>query len=477
MEEEFEFESADTDALVQLFEEILRVNGERFFDVEEFLVLADYYMVHQELEKSRIALEMALRQHPHSVDLQTCQARLLTRRGMFAQALELLQSIQLSNPENTEVYIRMAQVYSELQEHDRAIHCYFQALKRADKRDRRYLYLDISDEYQSKGDLDRARYYLRKAILLDPYDDVAFMEYIFLIQLENRYREAVKFAKSLTDRDPYNHVAWFYLGLCYQDLDLPEDAIRCFDFAAVIDDTFAEANLHKAECCMEIGIYEEALKALEDAEPHYELRPRLLYMKGECLEQLQRWDEGLMAYKECAELVPGMPEAWIGMSICLQELGRLREGLVYAEQALVLEPENGHFHLVKAGLLRGLGKFGEAEIAYQDVMVKYPEIVETYLELSELYLGMDDLQLVENILLKGLDVDEKHPEILYRLAATYFYKGKKDLGAFWLNQALDRYFKGFGEIFAFIPDLSDNKYISELIQNHPAYGQDSSLYS
>ncbi len=477
MEEEFDFEEGNIEGLVQQFERTIQQGETKFFDVEEFLSLADHYMMQLSLERAGEVLEMALTQHPGSTELQLRKARLWVRKGLLAQSLGWLQALQATESRNPEIQVLMAEIYSELQEHDRAIQCYHRAIELADAQDKEYLYIDLSGEYQNKGDLDRARFYLRKAITLNPRNDFGYLEYYFLLQMENKVQEGLDFFKGLTDADPYNPVAWHYLGLCYQDQELLEEAIRAFDFVVVIDDQYADAYFQKAECYMDLGFFSQALASLEEAESFYEYKPRLLYMKGECLEQLHQWEAGLQVYQQATRLAPDMTESWIGMSICLQELGRIKEALAYAEHALALEPDNHHYQLVRAAMLRDLGRLGDAETVYQRLLEAEPELIEIYLEMSTLYLKLDDVAQMEASLVKGLTIDEQSPELLYRLAATYFYAGKVAQGTQWLHLALDRQFSGYIELFNFIPELSENTYITDIIQNHPAYGQDSPFYS
>ena len=79
------------DMLADRFEKMISSGGLEYFDSEEFEALIDFYQNNFDNERSRLALEMALQQHPSSLGLRVkfarqllgyvCACRLRERRG------------------------------------------------------------------------------------------------------------------------------------------------------------------------------------------------------------------------------------------------------------------------------------------------------------------------------------------------------------------------------------------------------------
>jgi tetratricopeptide (TPR) repeat protein len=469
-EEDYPFEDGEFEELIKKYETARDDGGSRFFDVEEFLELCEHYAMFGDFVTAFQVIEMAISQHPQSQEILLQKARVSYRSGRYADALKLLERLELSDPKNVEIHLLKAELHSENQDYEKSISHFLKAIEYSEGEEKIYLYIDLASEYQNKGDLDRARFYYRKAILGAPFNDLGYLEYYFLLQMENNMSDGIEFLKKVTDSHPYNAIAWYYLGLCYQEEDLLEDAINSLDFATIIDEEYGDAYIQKAECFMDLEHYRKAIDTLTEAEACFENLPRLHYMKGECYEQLEMWSEGFASYQLATRSFPEMAESWIGMAICLSEMGNSKEALAYTEHALKMEPENPHYQLVRASILRKLGKFGEAESVYRRLCSSHPHLIEIFNEACQLYMQLDDPLSAAELLKEGLAYNPEESELLYLYAGVLLHTGRRQEGINYLILALDLNFSGHKELFTFIPDLVEDSLLQEIIQNHPEYG-------
>jgi len=469
-EEDYPFEDGDFEELIKKYETAREEGSSRFFDVEEFLELCDHYAMFGDFTAAFQVLDTAQSQHPQSQELFLQRARVSYRSGRLLEALKLLERLEVADPKNVEIHLLKAEVYSESQDYDKSISHFLKAIEYSDGEEKIFLYIDLASEYQNKGDLDRARFYYRKAILGAPFNDLGYLEYYFLLQMEDNMADGIEFLHKVTDAHPYNAIAWYYLGLCFQEEGLLEEAIKALDFATIIDEEYGDAYIQKAECYMDMEHYRKALETLTEAEACFENLPRLNYMQGECFEQLEMWSEGFASYQLATRSYPDMAEAWIGMAICLSELGNSREALAYSEHALKIEIENPHYQLVRASILKRLGRYGEAESIYRQLGDKHPHLLELYGEATLLYMQLDDPLTAAELLRNGIDKNPEESELLYLYAGVLLQTGRRQEGINYLIQALDLNFSGHKELFTFIPDLVEDSILQEIIQNHPEYG-------
>ena len=114
MESPFEYNEPDLKALVIRFEQMLKVNGSKFFDVEEFEEIIDFYLENQNVSKARKAIEIAITQHPGSSLFLLKQARFFMLSSKLTRALETLDDLISLDPNNYEAFLTRGSVYLKL---------------------------------------------------------------------------------------------------------------------------------------------------------------------------------------------------------------------------------------------------------------------------------------------------------------------------------------------------------------------------
>jgi len=76
MEEYFDPNSdPETQELIKRFEEMLDTHGHRFFDVDEFEDIVDYYQIRGDLKSAMRALRHGVSQHPENATLMLKKAQ------------------------------------------------------------------------------------------------------------------------------------------------------------------------------------------------------------------------------------------------------------------------------------------------------------------------------------------------------------------------------------------------------------------
>ncbi len=76
------------------------------------------------IEKSRVAVDLAMQQHPYNSGLKLKQARQFATEGQFIQSLELLNTLETAEPNDTDLLMTKGSVYSMMMEFEKAIHEY-----------------------------------------------------------------------------------------------------------------------------------------------------------------------------------------------------------------------------------------------------------------------------------------------------------------------------------------------------------------
>lgn len=160
MEDDFDSYNDETDYTASLdrFEKMLRAGQSYFFDVEEFEVLVDHYLDKSDINKAKQAIDFSLLQHPTASVLKLKKAQFLSAIHKPNKALAILNSLELLEPFNSEIFSIKASIHSQLRQHNKAIENFYKALKLiSNASEKTNLKISIAFEYEN---LNKSNYCL-----------------------------------------------------------------------------------------------------------------------------------------------------------------------------------------------------------------------------------------------------------------------------------------------------------------------------
>lgn len=464
-----DFEDDDINPLLERFREGVRRSESVFFDVEDFEALIQFFLIRNNAENAWKAWHWASEFHGDNAWIPLLKARILMFDGRLAEALTCMEK----EPDDVEmlevIWHLKAEIYSDLMEHDLALLYYRKVVKVCAEEAKALIWMDMAHEYVMKDDQAEAINALKRSIRLQPEGEQAYSTLFHLADELDKGPDIIPFFSSMTDANPYNWMAWFYLGLTYKGMDLIEEALRCFDLVITINETTHEAHMEMASCFMHMESWASAKRSIEQARKQGGETVGLDFMTGECLENQEDWDGALTYYRKVAEAVPGYAEAWMGIGVCLCELGLVPEGISHMDHAIELETEYTEYRLIRAVWLRDSGALGMAETEYQTLAEMDSSNWEVYYDWAALYVRMDDLTLALETSMQALKCEPTSALIHYRIAAIAYRQGSRQLGEEFLQQALTLDYSAYPEMLDLIPELAADSAISQLIENHKTH--------
>jgi tetratricopeptide (TPR) repeat protein len=135
----------------------------------------------------------------------------------------------------------------------------------------------------------------------------------------------------------------------------------------------AHAMTVRAETLRDLGRYEEALAALEEAMrrfPQNEVAPTA---RAETLRDLGRYEEALAALEEAMRRFPQNEVAPNARAETLRDLGRYDEALAAFEETMRRFPQDAVAPTARAETLRDLDRYEEALAALEETMRRFPQ--------------------------------------------------------------------------------------------------------
>ena len=93
-EEEFLEHEEEMEKAVEKYESMLESDDSAYFDSEEFEYIIDHYTQHNQLKRSRQAVEMAMAQHPESNMLKIKMARQYLLENDAQRAFDIMPHVE-----------------------------------------------------------------------------------------------------------------------------------------------------------------------------------------------------------------------------------------------------------------------------------------------------------------------------------------------------------------------------------------------
>lgn len=141
-----------------------------------------------------------------------------------------------------------------------------------------------------------------------------------------------------------------------------------------------EQWINKGTSDYNVGRYEEAFAAFEQAVHLAPTDANAYICMGTALEKLERYNEALTVYVQAISLDPNNTTVYTNMNKVLDELNRCEETLNACEQAICLDPTDALNYYKKGTILYNLSQYEEALAALDQVIRLDPDNFDAYIE-------------------------------------------------------------------------------------------------
>ena len=324
-----------TKEAVSRFEKMLEDRRSEYFDAEEFELIIDYYMEHDDLQRSREAVDIAIAQHPYDINIRIKQARQSLMENDPEKALELLSNTEI-NYDEPDYFLTLGSCYSALGIPHQAIDTYLKALPYFDEDEKGELYHAIGYSYKEMSDYDNAINYYKKAIE-NTDDDLLFKNTLFELShcflLSRKQQEGIDYFKQRIENNPHEVESWSILGDIYRKTERLEEAIDHYEYALAIDPSHLWANMHIANAYYDLNRFKEAIDSLNEAIAHHVETSMIHASLGDCYYRLEQYIDAKNEYRKALDINDNLTEAWAGLGYVYSDTGDSTHAIQYFEKA------------------------------------------------------------------------------------------------------------------------------------------------
>lgn len=446
------------------FESMLKTNSIYFFDLDEFEEIIIYYLDNGKHSLAKKAVQLGLEQHPSSIDLKLLEVEILIFDNNLEKASRLVKKIELLDPNNEEVYIQKATIYSKTSAHKQAIESLKTALIYSE--DKAEIWSLMGMEYLYLDDFENARINFAKCIDVDYEDYSSLYNVVYCFDMQKDHDQAIKYLNAYINRNPYSEVAWHQLGRQYFMLNMYKEALTSFDYAVLIDESFIGAYLEKAKTLEQMQMYEQAIEnyliTLELDDPTAYAFSRV----GECYYELNDDDQAIYYFKKAVHEDPLLDKGWILLTDAYMRRQNYQKALYYISKAIKIDDSNSVYWRKYAEINIKLGFYEEAVEAFGNCLDLKDESLEIYIALSDVLLFLGEFNDALRILIAAQKVYKDFAEIEYRLSGLFYSLNKDNYGFDHLVNGLKidfEYHIILEELFGAVYDKED---VKSLIYNY-----------
>ncbi|MFT4576229.1 MAG: tetratricopeptide (TPR) repeat protein [Polaribacter sp.] len=446
------------------FESMLKTNSVYFFDSVEFEEIIQYYLDNGKHSLAKKAVKLGLEQHPSSVILKLLKLELLVFEDKLQKAATLIGELEAVEPNNEDLLIQKATMYSKKNKHLEAINTFKQVLSNTDEKVD--IWSMIGMEYLYLDDFENARLNFANCIDVDFEDYSSLYNVVYCFDMENNHEEAIEFLNKYIEANPYCEVAWHQLGRQYFVLKRYDEALRAFDFSVIIDESFVGGYLEKAKTLEELEQYEKAIEnylltlELDDATAFVYVRT------GECYQKLGALETAVKYYKKAVNEDPLLDKGWLLLTNLYQEDGHYQKALYYLSKALQIDEDNSVYWRKCAEINLKLNFYEEAVSAFHKCLELEDNSIEIFIGLADVLLFLGEFDDALKIMVKAKNTYKEFAEIEYRLCGLFMLASEEKYSLLHLKNGLAidaEYREIVGELF---PTVFENKKVQTIIEKY-----------
>ena len=454
-------EEEDYNLSLSKFESMLKTNKVLFFDSEEFEEIVLHYLDMGKVALAKKALKLALEQHPKSTGLRLVQVEMMVYDDKLEPAEKLLNELYAIEPNNEEIYIQKANIYSKRDNHEKAVELLKIALKYTD--DYADVYNLIGMEYLFMDNLELAKENFIKCLEEDAEDQTALYNVVYCFEFLDQNIEAIEYLNSYVDTNPYSEIAWHQIGRLHYGLkDYPE-AVRAFEFATYIDDEFVGAFMEMGKAQERLKLYNEAIDSYNRTIELDDPTSYALLRIGKCYEKLGKKALAIKFYNRTVHEDPLLDKGWIAITDYYVRQKNYQKALYFVNKALAIDNENCLYWKRFAAINKSMQLFEEAEYGYRKAVEYGDYSLDTWLFWVDILQYLGEFESGIQTLLQAAEYFPEEYEVEYRLAGLYFMVMEYEKMAFHFCNGLRLNYENRTIIKDLFPSVWESQMIKNLI--------------
>ena len=446
------------------FEESLKYNENRYFEIHEFEFIIDHYLSSNDISKSKKALQNALNIHPKNHELQKRLAQINNVEGLHKEAILTINNSfnSFGTQKDIDYYLILGEAYLGINELDKAD----VLLRKA---------VDISGEeffeivttvaalYQQEGFFENAIQYLKK---VEDEDSSLLFDIAMGYYNISAFSRAIKYFEKFIPTAPFSADAWYYISLCNKFIDKYKEAEDAILNAIAIDPNILLYQYDLAK------IYIDQIKYIDALELYKEILSKdknvnhtIFLSIGDISYNLEQYENARKNYEIALRLNPESEEAFHSLGLVEIESQDYTKAKLYIQKAIAISSSRVDFFMSLGTTNQLMGDDLGAEYAYLEAVKLAPEVEGSWSLLVDFYYLNDRPQKAIETNLQAFKEVGETSLLQAKMAAANFDLGNREEALLYLKKSLTQNKNEKEGFLEYYPEaLTDNEILELLSQ-------------
>jgi tetratricopeptide (TPR) repeat protein len=254
--------------------------------------------------------------------------------------------------------------------------------------------------------------------------------------MDEKHEEAIEYLNSYIDTNPYCEVAWHQLGRQYIVVEDYEKALKSFEYAVLIDESFIGGYLEKAKTLEILERHDEAIEnylvTLELDDP-----TAFVYLRiGSCYIVLKETKKAIEYYKKAINEDPLLDKGWMALTNIYFELEDYAKSLYYIKKVVSIDEFNPLYWRKYGEINLKLSFFEETISAFRRCLSLDDKSLEIWIALVDVLYYIGDYNEALKVLVQAKNYYKETAEIEYRFFGLFMETGKTETALLHLKNGL-----------------------------------------
>ena len=447
---------------VKRFEDMLGNNTSSYFDVEEFEDIIEFYIDNNNLNHANKAIEIALQQHPISDAIKLLMAVVHIQSIKPDDAILILNNLIKINPNEFNVIIAYGATLL-LQGKDKSAEEYLKEAFEINQEEAASFLYRNGLNFLTAGRYDFAIKFLLISYKYDSNNYYVLNDIAFCYERLNDYKKSINYYNRYLDKDPFDEIIWYNLGIVYERSGKIEGAIDAYDYAITINPRYDLAFYSKANLLISLNKFHEAIELFFELAEIAEEKADIFCLIGECYEKAEEYTKAHEYYKKSLNEDESYSDSWFGIAMVKSAKEEYFEALYYLKMALKHNDTNEEYYLELGKINEKLGFFDEAELNFKKAIEIAPYDDELWSFYAEMFISQKKFELAIRILYEAKSNISDSANILYKISVCEIYTSNFDAGFKFFAKAIEVDYKLHKEYLDKFPELKMYKEINKII--------------
>jgi len=452
--------------LLQQYQNLKQGRSHSFLEEEAFERIVDYYDEKDDFKEALLAAETGLELFPYSSQLMIKKADMLLANRKYHQALEVLETAELYDSTDVNLFILKTDVYLALDQQAKAVELLEAALQMFTGEERLDLLFELADVYDDYEEFDKVFDCLQLILEEDPNNEEALYKICFWTDFTGRNEESIKLHQKIIDEFPYNEIAWFNLAAAYQGIKLYEKSIDAYKYAVAIDEKFDYAYRNMGDAYLRLRKYKDAIEVLEKVLELSRPEDVIYEAIGHCFHRLGNYAQARFHYKKAVHLNPDDHKLYYKIATTYMQEDQWQNAIKQLENAMRMQRTIPEYNLAMGECKMNLEQFKEAILYFGNVVRSKPKSASGWEALVRCLLKATYFEEAAEQCVAAMKATDVKPIFLFYFSASLFLWGKSKEGLIQLETAMSKAPKLLKKFVELNPAILQNNQVIDIIARY-----------